>query len=94
MSNIKLTAVEWLELEIAISRDGLENSVTLKELIEQAYEIEKEQIKNAFDSGVYSVLKNFDKAYSEIDGEDYYEMFKVMNDILSEKTTKPKDFKF
>ena len=38
----------------------------------KAKEIEQQQIENSFDAGVSSVTKNFDKAYSDIDGEEYY----------------------
>ena len=41
--------------------------------LEDLLELEKRQIEDAFDMGVSSVLKNFDKAYSEIDGEEYFE---------------------
>ena len=64
----KQTAVEWLteklkkEFGFAFSNN----------ILQQAKEMEKKQIENAYDMGVSSVLKNNDMAYSEKDGEEYY----------------------
>ena len=89
-----MSTLDWLINELKFIKVPEKHNEKLWSTIEKAREMDKQRIITAFDMGVSSVLKNFDKAYSEIDGEDYHEMFKVMNDIASEKTTKPKDFKF
>jgi hypothetical protein len=62
-----MTAVEWLRQEL-LKRD-MDNSI--KDLFEQAKEMEKEQIVRAIDN-VY-----FDKDGNEMTGEQYYkEIFK------------------
>ena len=76
MINEKQTAVEMLLEQITkytwYDEEGFGHvSVSILDL-KQVKEIEQQQIENSFDAGVSSVTKNFDKAYSEIDGEEYY----------------------
>lgn len=47
---MKQTAVEWLEQRIRVELT-YEQDVLFDELFEQAKEMEKEQIKNAWDNG-------------------------------------------
>ena len=61
----KMTAVEFLEKEL-YERFHLSYLVLFNELIQQAKEMEKEQIVRAIDN-VY-----FDKDGNEMTGEDYY----------------------
>ena len=60
-----MTAVEFLEKEL-YERFHLSYLVLFNELIQQAKEMEKEQIVRAIDN-VY-----FDKDGNEMTGEDYY----------------------
>jgi hypothetical protein len=54
----KQTAVEWLVDEIRNHiADGTLNAIAISELKMQAKEIEKEQIHNAFDSGVCHAIQ-------------------------------------
>ena len=62
-----MTAVEWLETImpklVYISKS---NKVKFDELIKQAKEMEKEQIKDAYDAGIWDVgckAPNFDEYY-------------------------------
>jgi hypothetical protein len=83
-SHLKVqTAVDWLIKELTgIDRNlinkkylHLNNSlagIKLKEIFEKAKAIEQQHLEHSFDVGVSSVLKNFDKAYSDVDGETYY----------------------
>jgi hypothetical protein len=61
MSNKKQTAVEWLagglELAYQIEETALRN-FSIKKLIEQAKEMEKQQIIDAYDSKVIETLAN------------------------------------
>jgi hypothetical protein len=66
---MKQTAVEWLINELDLSNDGL----TMK-IINQAKEMEKEQIIEAWDDGCYQ-SSDFPKTS---DAENYYnETFKT-----------------
>lgn len=71
------TAVEWLKEQIIVRKNGIDNSIPLVDLFEQALEIEKAQIMDAWMSG-----KENDKfGYSiMVDAEKYYE------DTFAEKT--------
>ena len=62
-----MTAVEWLETImpklVYISKS---NKVKFDELIKQAKQMEKEQIKDAYDAGIWDVgckAPNFDEYY-------------------------------
>jgi hypothetical protein len=59
MSNKKQTAVEWLyeRLERMIPRSSLYN-IDKREYLEQAKEMEKQQIIDAYDSKVIETLAN------------------------------------
>jgi hypothetical protein len=50
MSNKKQTAVEWLESEM------LKPNLSMKDILEQAKEMEKQQIIDAYDSKVIETL--------------------------------------
>lgn len=69
-SSKQQTAVEWLVNEANL----LENNGWILPLIEQAKEIEKKQIENAFDSGWNRANDTKDKAYSSAEdyGKGYY----------------------
>ena len=71
---MKQTAVEWL-----VEQMDIKNPNWLKEEIEQAKEMEKQQIIEAFDDGWKRANDTKDKAYatSEDFGNNYYnETFK------------------
>ena len=74
-----LTAVEWLLEQIVVRRNGLDNSIPLKELFEQAKEMEKQQIIDAYGEGK---TNGMDISHplsltKEISAEQYYnETFK------------------
>ena len=75
-SHLKVqTAVDWL-IEQLVNRQNGEittlSHLSLDQIYNQAKVIQQEHIEDAFDDGVSDVLKNFDKAYSDIDGETYY----------------------
>jgi hypothetical protein len=71
-NNKQQTAVEWYAIEMAeylrsIYGDGIINLDILK----QAKEMEKEQIKNSFIEGantIYAIPKTFDEYYNETYG--------------------------
>ena len=74
-----MTAVEWLIDEIEkhyIINNGSLNPTVVMELKRQALEMEKEQIKDAFNFGVYDgggIIKKY-----KMSGEQYYnETFKL-----------------
>ena len=46
-NKMEKTAVEFLEEQIVIRKNGIDNSIPLIEIFEQAKEIEKQQIINA-----------------------------------------------
>jgi hypothetical protein len=75
-SHLKVqTAVDWLIEQLVNKQNGeitTLSHLSLDQIYNQAKAIQQQHIENAFDDGVRSVLKNFDKAYSGIDGEDYY----------------------
>ena len=62
-----MTAVEWLRQEL-LKRD-MDNSI--KDLFEQAKEMEKEQIKKSFSDGAQWELYGSDLTYEER-AEQYY----------------------
>jgi hypothetical protein len=64
MSNKKQTAVEWLEENSHIVP---KNELNKRELIEQAKEMEKQQIIDAYNNGCIHTLKDKMKK-----GEQYY----------------------
>ena len=49
-NKMKQTAVEWLEKELELYYEG-ESKLVYYEIIEQAKEMEKQQIMDAFDDG-------------------------------------------
>jgi len=62
-----MTAVEWFAKQVLRSRQlGFISNEKFNELLDQAKEMEKEQIVRAIDN-VY-----FDKDGNEMTGEDYY----------------------
>jgi hypothetical protein len=63
MSNKKQTAVEWLEMEIVKLEKNYAIPYIIYILCEQAKEMEKEQIMDAFINGEHSLGE---------DGEQYY----------------------
>jgi hypothetical protein len=71
-NNKQQTAVEWLveQLECFGNKHELQMSwATLDELIEQAKEIEKEQIEEAFENGMDAVnIHNLETYYNETYG--------------------------
>ena len=72
-SNTK-TAVEWLESKFSEFETIYESLPSgLYEYVQQAKEIEKKQIENAFDSGWNRANDTKDKAYSS--AEDYGKVY-------------------
>jgi hypothetical protein len=61
MSNKQQTAVEWLVEQLPlIQQEGL------RDIIEQAKELEKQQIENAFENGMNAVnIHNLEQYYNE-----------------------------
>jgi hypothetical protein len=75
LSHLKVkTAVDWFANEIDNLLPYVNEKIAkqFNDLIEKAKAVEQQHIETAFDKGISSVLKNFDKAYSDIDGEEYY----------------------
>jgi hypothetical protein len=78
---MKQTALEWL-VEQMIERKYFAKDVplsytTLEHLVNQAKEIEKEQIKDAHSNGYTQTLKYFSSGVNFPDAEQYYnETFK------------------
>jgi len=67
---MKQTAVEWLQQEIILQTNlplNLENVLVFNKLIEQAKEMEKEQIRDAFNAG-------------DLDSDTYFIPFLKEND--------------
>ena len=72
---VKQTAVEWLVEQLEIMESKAYNNMiqiemgrdNYKEIIEQAKEMEKEQIRNAYYTGVDDVEDNIDR-----EAEQYY----------------------
>lgn len=62
--NKQQTAVEFL-INIAGNHISVSDMSIARRLM-------KKQIEDSFDMGVSSVIKNFNKSYSEIDGQEYY----------------------
>jgi hypothetical protein len=58
------TAVEWLIEKMIAKQNGKGDSRSMDEIFEQAKEIEKQQIIDAYEKG--------DKYKTEISGEQYY----------------------
>ncbi len=66
---MKQTAVEWLEYQLS------EGTMPIKEAFKQAKEMEKEQIIDAFDCGIYDGGENV--SHYNMNAEQYYnETFK------------------
>jgi hypothetical protein len=63
MSNKQQTAVEWLEQEM------LKPNLSMKEILEQAKEMEKEQIIKAASDHCYPTCE-----LATIDAEEYYKL--------------------
>jgi hypothetical protein len=63
MSNKQQTAVDWIEQEM------LKGNLSLKEILEQAKEMEKERIIKAYNQDLIGGLSGYRKFN---DGEDYY----------------------
>ena len=59
---MKQTAVEWL----LNSLDYNQNMLGIKEIIDQAKEMEKEEIENAFNYGQFDLGMEADEYYNEI----------------------------
>jgi hypothetical protein len=76
MSNKQQTAVEWIEQEI-LNRD-LSMNLSMKQILDQAKEMEKEQKKHAYDwgetngadecNGDGATHENFEEYYQETYG--------------------------
>jgi hypothetical protein len=74
-SHLKVqTAVDWFanEIDNLLPYVNEKTSKQFNDLLEKAKTIQQQHIEHSFDAGVSSVLKNFDKAYSDVDGETYY----------------------
>lgn len=75
-SHLKVqTAVDWLIKQLVNKQNGeitTLSHLSLDQIFNQAKVIEQQQIENAFDMGISSVIKNYDMVCSDTDGEDYY----------------------
>ena len=86
-----MTAVEFLEKEL-YERFHLSYLVLFNELIQQAKEMEKEQISNAYDAGIWDVgckAPNFDEYYnrtfkSEIGNQKCAEQLRIAEQLENE----------
>jgi hypothetical protein len=56
---MKQTAVEWLESEM------LKPNLSMKDILDQAKEMEKQQIIDAYEKGKYSFGKDAEQYYNE-----------------------------
>ncbi len=67
----KQTAVDWLFEKITQNQEIRWRGTRYLELFEQAKQIEKEQIKDAYDKGVYNVhpFHNSEEFYNAIYGK-------------------------
>ena len=71
MSNKKHTAIEWLVNEISKSGIGLHTMIVHKKEIEQAKEMEKQQIIDAVDETI-SEMSIYESSMIYENGEQYY----------------------
>jgi hypothetical protein len=63
---MKQTAVEWLEEQLIQKSRALKIMLNAhKEIVEQAKEMEKEQIENAFNYGQFDLGMEADEYYNE-----------------------------
>ncbi len=70
-----MTAVEWLSKELESFGDPTMCKLTWEELdsiIEQAKEMEKQQIMNAYGIKTFRTIKMGLDVYEQINGEQYY----------------------
>jgi hypothetical protein len=67
MSNKQQTAVEWIEYQV--QQQGITHYFSLREILEQAKEMEKEIIIKAYNQDLMGGLSGYRKFN---DGEDYY----------------------
>jgi hypothetical protein len=65
MDNKQQTAVEWLEQEM------LKPNLSMKEILEQAKEMEKERIETAYNKGTVHGI-DYPESTLPITGEQYY----------------------
>ena len=72
MNNKQQTAVEWL-LNAIETKNGEEFSSYYSEFIEQAKEMEKQQIAKAFDDGDYNYHYSRKTGNDFEDGQEYYQ---------------------
>lgn len=56
-SNKKQTAVEWFNQQLLKRQNGSGDSRSWDEILEQAKELEKQQIKDAREDGIVSVMR-------------------------------------
>jgi len=62
----KMTAVEWLEEQ---TRKSEWHSLKRQDIFQQAKEIEKERMKDAWDDGLFGKTDNFQQYYNETFGK-------------------------
>ena len=62
---MKQTAVEWFNQQLVDRQNGNGDSRSRDEIFEQAKEMEKEQIKDAWDNGCTYVQENSEQYYNE-----------------------------
>jgi disulfide oxidoreductase YuzD len=72
MNDKQQTAVEWL-LNAIETKNGEEFSSYYSEFIEQAKEMEKQQIAKAFDDGDYNYHYSRKTGNDFEDGQEYYQ---------------------
>jgi hypothetical protein len=61
----KQTAVDWLEQEFIKLESTIGVHGVMYELLDQAKEMEKEQMKDAWDDGLFGKTDNFQQYYNE-----------------------------
>jgi hypothetical protein len=72
MSNKQQTPVEWLEIELEkLWVEKYLSPITIKPLLEQAKEMEKERMKGMYVEGSFAKMRYYD-GLEYIDAEQYY----------------------
>ena len=73
MSNKQQSSIEWYNQQIVDRQNGNGDSRSIDEIFQQAKEMEKEQIKNAWVSAWQdSMLKPLEYKFYEPEAESYY----------------------
>ena len=65
----KQTAVEWLAIQLWEEMNMQGDGAIFNKLLEQAKEMEKERMKDAWDDGLFGKTDNFQQYYNETFGK-------------------------